>query len=802
MKNRTHEGTPLPGATLRRSPLDERARSCGPVLGVDAGRETVITFEHGSAVVRFHPGGILRMTLSRIDAREPEPSFAVVGEPEALEPHASESGDHLTLSAGGLSLRIARASGDVELFRDPGDSRFATVGGAFQYNRRVMGLRTPLGRADHLYGLGEKTGHLDKRGRVYEMWNADEPTHFPTQDPLYVTVPFFVRSDPHGAVGTFLDEPARSWFDMGKTDPMQASIAAGSSRLDLYLIVADQVSGVVERYTALTGRMDMPPAWALGFQQSRYSYVPDERAREVARTMREKEIPCDAIYLDIDYMDEFRVFTWDPVQFPDPARLAADLDELGMRIVTILDPGVKLDPEYHAYRSGLAGDHFCRRATGEIYEGAVWAGRSAFPDFTRAQTREWWAGLHEPLLARGVAGIWNDMNEPADFSGEFYFRPDFTPPEDVTIRPDGLGTRALERYHNVYGHAMCRATAAAFERFVPTQRPFVLTRAAYAGTQRYAAVWTGDNHSWWEHLAMMIPMTLNMGISGFPFVGADVGGFQADATPELYARWVQAASLMPFFRAHSARDTGPHEPWSFGSEVEQIARYYVELRYSLLPYLYGLFAEAGRHGTPVVRPVFWHDPEDERAGNLNDEFLLGRELLVAPVLAPGVRVRSVYLPAGEWYDFWTGERLEGPIDIVAQAPLERMPLYVRAPAVLPTAAVGRNAEDTLAGRITLHLYPGAQAGAGTARATATASRRLYHDDGVSTAYRDGSRTVREARLTASGAEVSCAVADLHTGYEAAPRRYAVLLHDGATTQEAEVAPGPEKTAQPVVFGRG
>jgi alpha-glucosidase len=612
-------------------------------------------------------------------------------------------------------------------------------------------------------------------------------------------VPFYVRSDPRGAVGLFLDEPARSWFDMGKTDPLQASIAAESSRLDLYLLVADQVSGVVERYTALTGRMEFPPVWALGFQQSRYSYIPDERVRQVARTMREKEIPCDAVYLDIDYMDGHRVFTWDPVRFPDPARLAADLEELGMRIVTIVDPGVKLDPEYHVYRSGLDGDHFCRRATGEIYEGAVWAGRSAFPDFTREQTRAWWAELHEALLGRGVAGIWNDMNEPADFSGEFYFRPDFTPPADVTVRPDGLGMRALERYHNVYGHSMCRATAAAFERFAPGQRPFVLTRAAYAGTQRYAAVWTGDNHSWWEHLAMMIPMTLNMGISGLAFAGADVGGFQADAAPELYARWIQAASLMPFFRAHSASDTGPHEPWSFGSQVEQIARYYVELRYSLLPYIYGLFLEAARHGTPVVRPLFWHDPEDERAANLNDEFLLGRELLAAPVLAPDVRARAVYLPAGEWYDFWTGARIEGPVDIVAEAPLERMPLYVRAPAVLPRAQPARNAEQTLAGEIALHLYAGSgAAGAGPA----SAACHLYHDDGVSTDYRAGRRTVREARMTADEGEVGCEVVDLQTGFKGAPGRYAVVLHDGADPREAEVVPGPEGAPGRAMFRRG
>ena len=792
-RHRRHPGTPLPTAATARSPFSDETVPAGGIEDAVSGRTSVLRFSRGSAAVRFHPGGILRLTLARGEPERIAPSCAVTREPETLVPSVEDHGEVLELSAGGLSVRFTYATGDFELRREPGDARLESRGGAFRYNRRIMGAAFPLGASDALYGLGEKTGFLDKRGRVYEMWNTDEPAHFPTQDPLYVSVPFFIRSDPHGAVGVFLDETARSWFDLGKDRREMMSLAAASECLDLYIIVADQVSGVVERYSALTGRMDLPPVWALGFGQSRYSYIPDSRVVEVAETLREKGFPADSVYLDIDYMDGFRVFTWDPVRFPDPKRLAERLAELGFRIVTIVDPGVRLDPDYQVYRTGLEGDHFCRRAGGEVYEGAVWAGPSAFPDFTQAETRDWWAGLHDALLGNGVSGIWNDMNEPADFTGEFYFRPDFTPPADVTVRPDGLGVQSLERYHNVYGHNMCRATARAFERYRPDERAFVLTRAAFSGTQRYAAVWTGDNHSWWEHLAGMIPMVLNLGLSGFPFVGADVGGFQADAEPELYARWIETAAFMPFFRAHSASTTGPHEPWSFGSEVEQIARRFVELRYSLLPYMYGLFAEAARHGAPVVRPLLWHYPEDRRARNLNDEFLLGRDLLVAPVLTPGAETRAVYLPEGQWYDFRTDSLLEGPTDVVAQAPLESLPVFVRAPSVIPMAQVGRNAEETLSHPPTLHVYPG------TEEVESRVAVHLHHDDGHSKAYRHGEKTVREVLLTVEPARVGCGVCELQSGYAAAPDHYRVVLHGGDAAESAAVSPGGQSEADWVWF---
>jgi alpha-glucosidase len=362
------------------------------------------------------------------------------------------------------------------------------------------------------------------------------------------------------------------------------------------------------------------------------------------------------------------------------------LAEQDFHAVTIVDPGVKVDPDYGVYTSGRRIDAFCRTETGEIYTGRVWPGTAVYPDFSRPDVREWWAAYHEALFGAGVAGIWNDMNEPADFTGDFYNRTAFTPPSTVTMDGDGR-RRSMDAYHNVYGMLMCRATRRGAELARPGRRPFVLTRAGYAGIQRYAAVWTGDNHSWWEHLAASIPMLLGLGLSGVGFAGADVGGFQENPTPELYARWLQYAAFTPFFRTHANSVTKDQEPWSYGAEIEAISRRYLELRYRLLPYIYQLFREQATDGTPVMRPLLWHYSEDEAVRNLNSQFLLGEALLVAPVTEPGVTARAVYLPAGTWQCFWTGEVVDGPGNTLAAAPLDRIPLYVKVPSILPMTPV-------------------------------------------------------------------------------------------------------------------
>jgi alpha-glucosidase len=545
------------------------------------------------------------------------------------------------------------------------------------------------GRPVRLYGLGEKTGGLDKRGRTWVMWNTDEPVHTPDKSALYQSLPVVYLWTPENTVTLVIDSMATIWFDAGEGEPDRLLVEVYDPCFDLFLGRTETLPHAVERYTALTGRIPLPPEWALGFHQCRYSYLDERRLREVAERFRRESIPCDALYLDIHYMEGYRVFTWDHRRFPDPAGMVKALRAEGFRIVTIIDPGVKKDMDYPVFSSGLKEDLYLRHPGGAVYTGAVWPGEAVFPDFSRSRTRAWWAEWHRTLFDAGVAGVWNDMNEPADFSGDEHLRVDFTVPDELVADNDGEPV-SFGRVHNEYANGMNRATRIAFEKYRPEERGFVLTRAGAAGIQRYAAIWTGDNHSWWEHLAGMIPMFCNVGLSGAAFVGGDAGGFQLNADAELYSRWIAAAAFTPFFRAHSALDTRDHEPWSFGESALAVARRYIGLRYRLLPYIYTLFEEASRTGAPVMRPLVWEFPNDPRVEARADSFMLGEALLVAPVREAGVYERSVYLPAGTWYDFWTGERVHLPSRadgsggaVLAEAPLDRLPLYVRGGCIIP-----------------------------------------------------------------------------------------------------------------------
>lgn len=595
---------------------------------------------------------------------------------------------------------------------------------------------------DRAYGFGEKTGHLDKRGRRWTMWTTDNLPHTPTADPLYQAIPFYLIWNEGRIHGFFLENTFRSHFDMDTEGAGRYHIWAEGGRLVYYLLAGPTFDQVLERYTQLTGRMPLPPRWSLGYQQSRWGYLTQAQVEEVARTMRERRIPCDVIHLDIDYMDGYRVFTWDPKRFADPPELCRRLQDQGFRVVTIIDPGVKKDPSNPFFQEGLEKGLYIESPSGEPYTGQVWPGEVHFPDFLQDRTRRWWGDQHRALLDVGVAGIWNDMNEPVIFDAR---DEDRTLPEVAVHRTDQGEVREHREVHNLYGLLMGKATYEGLRRLRPQERPFIVSRSGFAGIQRYAAVWMGDNSSWWEHLAMSIPMLLNMGMSGVPFVGADVGGFAEDATPELLVRWMQLGAFVPFFRNHSAKNTRPQEPWVFGPEVEALSRQAVELRYQLLPYLYTLFWEAHEKGTPIMRPLVWHAPGDAVAARIEDAFLLGPDLLVAPVLQPGARERLVYLPEGEWVDFWTGTCYQGRAHQVVEAPLERIPLFVRAGAALPLGPVVQHTGEKGWEALTLRLFPG--------QSSSRWSTTLYEDDGATLSYEQGVSSRRTFQVTADGSSL-------------------------------------------------
>jgi alpha-glucosidase len=629
-----------------------------------------------------------------------------------------------------------------------GDSRYEP-GLAICLGHSDGGLRIdlPLAAEARVYGLGEKTGGLDKRGHTWSFWNTDEPLQLPTRDPLYQSIPVAYLKSSHGVMTVFSDSPAQQYFDVGESDAGSFRIEAYDSQVDIYLRWDTALPDAVRAYGKLTGRMPLPPIWALGFHQCRYSYPDEPRVLAVAERMRRERVPCDVLYLDIHYMDGYRVFTWDPDRFPDPRRLVDTLKAQGFRVVVIVNPGVKVDPGFEVYQDGTEQDVYLRRTDGSTYVGVVWPGAAAYPDFTDQTARAWWTRHLATLLDLGVAGIWNDMNEPSDFSGDRHYRCKFTVPDDLRARNDGREVD-LGALHNVYANGMNGATREAFARLDPRPRGFVLTRAGYAGVQRHAAVWTGDNHSWWEHLAMSIPMHLGLSLSGVPFCGADTGGFQLNASPELFTRWVAASCLMPFFRVHSALDTLDHEPWSFGAEALDAVRAFIELRYQLLPYLYTLTEAACTDGTPVIRPLFWDWPDDPRVANRGDSFMLGDALLVAPVRERGVQERSVYLPAGGWYDFWSGEYHLGPKSVIADAPLDRLPLFQRAGSIVPYECVRQHTNENGDGVLHLLVAPSEPG-----NASAKANGRLYVDDGDGMAYLSGAYWRADVQLAADSVHI-------------------------------------------------
>jgi len=719
--------------------------------------------------------GIVRVRCARGEAFGRDHSYAVVAAdpPSAVAVETGTTRSRVATPTLGveighapLAISVRDASGRLLDEDDPARG-IGLAGEALRLDKR-------LPEDTHVYGLGEKAGPLDKRGRRFggsalAMWATDVPGHDAATDPLYVSVPFYLALRGGVAHGVFLDSSFRSSFDVGKSSPNRLAFEVEGGELDYYLIAGPSPKQVIERYTALTGRMPLPPRWALGFHQCRWSYVPEARVREIAAGFRRRGIPADALWLDIDYQDGFKPFTWDREQFPDPERLVSDLRALGFRTVVILDPHPKKEPGYAPYDSGLAGGHFVTRPDGSVYEGSVWPvnakrdpGPSVFPDFSRPATRDWWGGLMAGLVRTGVAGIWNDMNEPAVFD-----TPSGTLPLDV--RHDNEGQPSDHReIHNVYGMLMSRATHEGLRRLRPGGRPFVLTRASFAGGQRYAAVWTGDNTADWASLRGSLPMLMGLGVSGFAFVGADIGGFMGMPSAELYTRWLQAGIFSPFMRAHSHTGLPDKEPWAFGERHTHLNRRAIELRYALLPHLYSLMEEASRSGLPVLRPLVLEFPSDPASAAVEDELMLGSDLLAAPVLVEGATERELYLPPGEWFDFWTAEQLAGGVKLRRPVTLESIPLFARAGAFVFRQGPVQHSGEAAGQPLIVDVFPAARS-----------EGVLYEDDGSSFDYQRGSFARR--RFVQSCVAAGCTIeVEAAAGAYATPARPLLVRLRGET----------------------
>ena len=657
----------------------------------------------------------MRMRTQTADADFKDFSYSVQHREVMPFPEFNESDTHLEVPLPGYTLRVQKdplrlgmyaADGTPILEDEPGLGVVRDGTEFTNYKKLQPGER--------FMGLGEKTGSLNRAEQSYVNYNTDQFGYHNGTDPLYASFPFYMGIAHGQPYGVFLDNTATTEFNFGASSQRYSYFKSERGGLDYYFFYGDtqNLKSILRQYTALTGRSPLPPKWALGFQQCRYSYFPDTEVLRIAETFREKDIPADVIYLDIHYMQDYKVFTWHEERFNQPEKTLRALRENGFEVVTIVDPGVKIEEDYPVYDSGKEEDVFVKYLDGKTYEGGVWPGLCHFPDFTNPATRIWWGGLFDVLTQAGVKGFWNDMNEPAVWGNSF--------PDATTFDYDGVGATHKEA-RNVYGLQMARATYEGARRQMPNERPFVLTRSAFSGIQNYAALWTGDNVANEEHLFLGTRLINSLGLSGVWMAGNDIGGFIDDVAPDVFVRWMQVGAFSPFCRCHSMVNSRSSEPWTFGESATEIARNFIVLRYKLMPMLYSLAYEAHKEGMPLQRPMAFHYPHDPKVydGAFENQFLIGESWLVVPCPA-GQNYVKLYLPEGRWYDVYSDTLYEGGQELVYETPLYKLPIFVKAGAVIPMTETGINVYDKADAPLELHAY---------CDAAANSSFRLYDDDG-------------------------------------------------------------------------
>lgn len=675
-------------------------QSLGNLTSFNLAEQTLnISTDFGKVAVTVYEEGVIRVRIAKNEFTESF-SYAVIAQPSKVKVNLTEETDKLVLKTSLLTLKISK---------NPVRFTFMTSNGTLlntddpSFGTSWIGTEVTtyksLQKGEKFLGLGEKTGNLDRQGSAYDNWNTDNPRYGPQDDPLYVSIPFYIGILNNNAYGIFFDNTHRSRFNFGASNDRFSSFGADDGEMDYYFFHEKTVAGIIRDYTAITGRMEMPPLWSLGYQQCRWSYFPDSEVMNIARNFRDKKIPIDVLYLDIHYMDAYKIFTWHPVRFSNPSKLLTDLKVLGIHTTVIVDPGIKVEKGYEAYDDGVAKDMFAKFPDGKLYTAQVWPGWCHFPDFTKPDARKWWGSKFEGLVDLGVDGFWNDMNEIASWGGGY------TP---HLVNFDWEGEKATYRKaKNVYGMQMARSTYEGTKELMNGRRPFILTRAGYAGLQRYTALWTGDNHSTEEHMMLGARLINSLGLSGVAFAGVDVGGFSKDATPSLFARWTSLGTFTPFFRSHTHYDTRSAEPWVFGETVENISRNYITFRYKMLPYLYSVFHQSTIDGMPVARSLAIDYTYDEKIywHFYQQQYMFGPSFLVAPVESTK-EFTKVYLPEGEWYNFHTDSLHRGNSEIVAECGLAKLPVFIKGGSVIPLQKAIQSTSESPGDTLQLHVYYG------------------------------------------------------------------------------------------------
>ena len=678
------------------------------------------------ADITVYSAGVIRVRIDRQKFAD-DFSYAVIKKPGTTKSTIKEDAGSIIITTDSLQARISKRPFSIAFYTPEGslineDEKGLTTSWA---GTEVTSYKK-LQEGERFIGLGEKNGNLDRYGSAYTNWNSDVFGYRADQDPLYSTIPFYIGIH-HGLnYGIFFDNTYQSDFNFGASNNRFSSFGARDGEMNYYFIYAPAVEGIINAYTNLTGHMHMPPLWSLGYQQNRYSYYPDKEVLRIAQTLREKKIPADGITLDIHYMDSYKLFTWNKERFPDPAGMNAELAKMGFKITVINDPGIKVEKGYAAYENGIKENVFIKYPDGGLYTGQVWPGWCHFADFTTEKGRNWWKTQMKVYTDNGVAGFWNDMNEIATWGQKM--------PANVIFDYDGH-TTTHQQAHNVYGLEMTRASYEG-ARSLTGKRPFILTRAGYAGLQRYSAMWTGDNRAEDDHMLAGVRLMNSLGLSGVAFTGMDIGGFTGNPSVGLYSRWIQLGAFIPYFRNHTGVNTKSSEPWAYGEEVLEIARNYISLRYRLLPYIYSAFYEASESGMPVMRSLaidYTHDANiyDTRYQN---QFLFGKGILVAPFESTK-DFGEIYFPAGKWYSLYTDELQAGAQKKIFQLNMQKMPVFVKAGSIIPMQTLIQSTSEKPADTLFLHVYKG-----DTANAVV-----YYEDDGESYNNENGGfykRTIR------------------------------------------------------------
>ncbi|HEX9513919.1 MAG TPA: TIM-barrel domain-containing protein [Puia sp.] len=718
-------------------------------VSVRDGRLDIIT-THAYVSIQVYSPTIIRVRIANQPLGD-DFSYAVIATPGAADPGSVYPAEAVGLPAPGLQtvqtpdeIRFHTDSLNVKITRQPFSISFYTPDDR-PINEDEPGLGTSwigtevtayrhLQKGERFIGLGEKTGDLDRKGKAYTNWNSDVFGYSISQDPLYSTIPFYMGIHHGLQYGIFFDNSYQSDFNFGASNDRFSSFSARGGEMNYYFISHSTVADIIKSYTWLTGRMKMPPLWSLGYQQNRYSYYPDTEVFRIAHTLREQHIPADGITLDIHYMDNYKLFTWNHQRFPDPKAMIDSLGKMGFKVTLIVDPGIKVEKAYAAYESGLKQNIFLKYADGLPYTAEVWPGWCHFPDFTSEKGRAWWRQQVKAYTSLGVAGIWNDMNEIATWGQKM--------PGNILFDYDGHATTHLKG-HNVFGFQMARSSYEG-AREALQQRPFILSRAGYAGLQRYSALWTGDNRAEDDHMLAGVRLLSSLGLSGVAFSAMDIGGFTGNPTTGLYTRWMQLGAFIPYFRNHTQFNTKSAEPWSFGEETLDIARNYINLRYRILPYLYSTFREATQNGLPVVRSLaidYTHDAHIYKPA-FQEQFLFGPAFLVMPQES-NRSFTKLYFPAGQWYGLYTDSIVAGGSEQLAELSLATLPVYVKAGSIIPMQSLVQHTGQQPTDTLILHIYKGP-----------STSFDYYEDDGTTYRYEKGSYYQRNIWLDATAGRIT------------------------------------------------